>query len=969
MSRKREGLAELLHWSRRPSTCDQPDRREERPHTAVNDSSPALVPNRPGRPHTSLGLTGRASGTNPVTSPSHLSHTSNSGRCGLPPLSRGGTSDKPAGTGVASDPTPDTLSYFQEALYINGQPHNATSRLLRLGAGAPIPASPLKHGVGSGGGGGGAGGPTMPPITPQTPHSHSRTQSPSASVPPPPLLSGLSATLNGTLAATTSGPLLSVSLMAAAPEPPLASSRPPTQSMQLPLAGHLVPAAWSGLPTPPSGPPGGFSSPPRMVHRFGSREDAALIEEARRMAQQAVEVLYGSDQEVSPADRATAAAALQQLESLLGPREVSMTALAQAVKSLRAELGRELHLSEKQMSFARAQLRALERQHERLRNQLQPRPDPIVPPPSQPSAAAPEQQAVAPISPKPAEGDPPPLPLPLPVGGGLALGRSSSITNLGPLPFSCSAPQSPRGSYPLTARSYTGGLGGVGSSTALSEVSGLIAPAGGGASGGSSSARGSHGDGGPEADGTGASAAPGSAAGDAAGGGANAGGGAVVSSSSVIMNSDRWSLSGAMERTLQLRALSRAEAALQAVAAAHAREERPPSNGGGEGLPLVDVEELRRLKHAPGTADGKADEPPSYLGVNVRRAPSPLSPGADSGGRSGGGSSAGGGCGSADPRATLQWSNRGISTSKMPLLREVLKESPQLVRLCLAGNKLSNEDVAELMSLLSAPDAPRVRDLSLEQNTNLTWRCALPLALALGMSPDLAATAAAADWAAVAAALPSAASAPHSSHAHSSHPHPHSSHPHPSHSSHPHSSSHTHSHSFSAGTSSSPSPATLLAPSGALPSARDKVRRLGLHHLNLCGVKLGDKGVMQLAEGLRANHSLRELDLRRCGVSDAGGAALLDVLGSNGSLQRLELSWNALRGESARVLEGALAGNAGLRELGLAHNGFGDVDGARVVKGLLSHGKWLRVDLSHNTLGPGSCIMVGELMRRLGEVA
>jgi hypothetical protein len=125
---------------------------------------------------------------------------------------------------------------------------------------------------------------------------------------------------------------------------------------------------------------------------------------------------------------------------------------------------------------------------------------------------------------------------------------------------------------------------------------------------------------------------------------------------------------------------------------------------------------------------------------------------------------------------------------QMPLLREVLTSSPQLVRVCLAGNKLANEvrldvvlreclrvlchdsccdlksfvpgwalrktspmrlavghgrtplctvrhgtsrcmdarppqDVAELMIILSDPAAPRIKELDLEQNTQLTWRC------------------------------------------------------------------------------------------------------------------------------------------------------------------------------------------------------------------------------------------------------
>lgn len=46
-----------------------------------------------------------------------------------------------------------------------------------------------------------------------------------------------------------------------------------------------------------------------------------------------------------------------------------------------------------------------------------------------------------------------------------------------------------------------------------------------------------------------------------------------------------------------------------------------------------------------------------------------------------------------------------------------------------------------------------------------------------------------------------------------------------------------------------------------------------------------------------------------------------------------------LRSESARAMELGLGGNAGLREVLLAHNGFSDVDGARIIQGLLKHGR------------------------------
>ena len=61
--------------------------------------------------------------------------------------------------------------------------------------------------------------------------------------------------------------------------------------------------------------------------------------------------------------------------------------------------------------------------------------------------------------------------------------------------------------------------------------------------------------------------------------------------------------------------------------------------------------------------------------------------------------------------------------------------------------------------------------------------------------------------------------------------------------------------------------------------AHVQIRRLPLQRLGLSGVKLGDKGAAALAEGLRANSSLLELDLQRCGLTDVGGSLLFEVRG------------------------------------------------------------------------------------------
>ncbi|KAG2448830.1 hypothetical protein HYH02_006181, partial [Chlamydomonas schloesseri] len=857
-----------------------------------------------------------------------------------------------------TDPAPaELLADFQEALYLNSNPQQTTSRLLRLGAGTPGPGtgrftrraqSPSLGAGGSpvAGAGGSLSGGTNPAAhvrASSTPNGQgiplpgfgspgagaggaatARAASPglrTTSTPPPPLNP---ASLVAAFPGVPGGPLDTSGLnldvtSGRTPEAVAAvSSRvqaawsalgPSTSSLAVSSqagragggsgwgaageAGASLRPGSTGTGHGPGGRPGAGNG----SGAGGGREYGAMLEDARRLAAQAAEVLYGDEMEVSAADRAAAALALQQLEALLGRKEVSASALGQAARSLKTDVGRELHFGEKQMSFAAAQIKVLDRQQDRLRQQYAPRlPQTPVPPPlllpDPTAAAAPSADELAGLTAAAAHG-----------GGG---GGSGS-----------DGPESPTMRYGVAG---SGGrqLGGTGLG---------MAGAGSMLDGGVSIGNWWGGAGGAGAGGGGPGLAQGMEAEPSAmGGGGTAGGfvsfGIGSGGGGSGCSTDRWNLADAMEKTLQLRALSRAEAALASVAAARAAVERPVSGGAGEGPGGADVEEIRALKHMPG-APGAGDQPLSYLGVNVRRAPTPNGEAAAASFMRGAGGGAGGSAPVWDPNSTLQWSNRGISTQKMPLLREVLSQSPRLVRLCLAGNKLSNEDVMELMLMLSEPSAPRVTELDLEQNTHLSWRCALPLALALGMSTD-ASSAVAADWAAVAAALPAAGS--------------------------------------------SASPSSVVLPS-ALPSAQEKIRRLPLQRLGLSGVKLGDKGVAQLAEGLRANSSLLELDLRRCGLTDVGGSVLFEVLGSNITLQRLDCSWNTLRAESGRVLEVALAGNAGLRELGLAHNGLADVDGARVIKGLLSHGKWLRADLTHNNLGPGACMMAAELFRRMGEAA
>lgn len=49
-----------------------------------------------------------------------------------------------------------------------------------------------------------------------------------------------------------------------------------------------------------------------------------------------------------------------------------------------------------------------------------------------------------------------------------------------------------------------------------------------------------------------------------------------------------------------------------------------------------------------------------------------------------------------------------------------------------SGNNLGNECVSDILSVLSLPEAPPVRQLDFSTNTRLNWRVVIPLAVALG---------------------------------------------------------------------------------------------------------------------------------------------------------------------------------------------------------------------------------------------
>ena len=76
--------------------------------------------------------------------------------------------------------------------------------------------------------------------------------------------------------------------------------------------------------------------------------------------------------------------------------------------------------------------------------------------------------------------------------------------------------------------------------------------------------------------------------------------------------------------------------------------------------------------------------------------------------------------------------------------------------------------------------------------------------------------------------------------------------------------------------------------------------------------EIGDEGAKALAEALKVNATVKELNLYECGIGDDGAAALAEALRSNTSLTYLRLEYNDGIGEQGKqLLRDAVAGRQG----------------------------------------------------------
>ena len=108
-------------------------------------------------------------------------------------------------------------------------------------------------------------------------------------------------------------------------------------------------------------------------------------------------------------------------------------------------------------------------------------------------------------------------------------------------------------------------------------------------------------------------------------------------------------------------------------------------------------------------------------------------------------------------------------------------------------------------------------------------------------------------------------------------------------------------------------------------------------------------GVVHIAESLKHNHSLLEINLGRCGISEKGGKAIGDALMVNRSLQVLELYSNPISAGVVHIAE-SLKHNHSLQEINLGDCGISEKEGKAIGDALTVNRSLQVLDLRDNPI-------------------
>ena len=97
----------------------------------------------------------------------------------------------------------------------------------------------------------------------------------------------------------------------------------------------------------------------------------------------------------------------------------------------------------------------------------------------------------------------------------------------------------------------------------------------------------------------------------------------------------------------------------------------------------------------------------------------------------------------------------------------------------------------------------------------------------------------------------------------------------------------------------------------------------GVTKLDISGNEIGDKGIAHIANSLRTNTTISDLDVFHCGISGIGVQSLAEAIAANGSirLERLNIAFNDIGDIGTAHIATALQINTTIKWLFMSHGG------------------------------------------------
>jgi len=155
-----------------------------------------------------------------------------------------------------------------------------------------------------------------------------------------------------------------------------------------------------------------------------------------------------------------------------------------------------------------------------------------------------------------------------------------------------------------------------------------------------------------------------------------------------------------------------------------------------------------------------------------------------------------------------------------------------------------------------------------------------------------------------------------------------------------------------------------IGPEGAKALAEALRTNTTLTEINLTCNGIGPEGAKALVETLQLNIKLTTINFGCNGIGDEGAKALAEALRTNTTLTKINLANNNIGLEGIKALAEALQMNTKLTTIDLANSNIGDKGAKTLAEALQLNTKLTNIFLDHNGIGPEGAKALAEMLQR-----